>query len=289
MRDEYREIGRFDGIEYVVSDELRFISKLEIGEDAYATLKIGRTVGEVVSVTTAAGAGATVASSGAVASTFFASTSWMAVLGLAPAAVTPIGWVVGAAVLGGGAYYGAMRAFGAYRKNLVKTVPAFINTPIDLLGAAIVDMMGSIALQVAAADGVVCDREREHIGNYFSDQWGIDPDYARSALALIEENLSKVTLDDQVANFARFAQRNRDCAMGPLSIRVKELLTELVETDGCVTEAEKFAIAQVLKGLTAPRTVGRLPDIRQTWLGRTLIGVDPTTASRPEKQLTPSG
>ena len=276
MRDEAEEIeARFRCVEFVVKDEFRFIAKLEIGEDAYSTLKIGRTVGDVVSVTTAASAGAAVASSGAVASTFFASTGWMAVLGLAPAAVTPIGWVVGAAILGGGAYYGAMRAFGAYRKALVKTVPAFINTPIDLLGAAIVDMMGSIALHVAASDGEISRGEREHIRAYFVDEWGIDPDYAAGALSLIEENLPKAALDEQVATFARFAHRNPDCALGPLTWRVEELLTELVEVDGRVTAGEREAIAQVLSRLVAPTKGGSLPDLRATWIGRTLLGVDP--------------
>lgn len=266
-------LKRFEAVTVVVRDQEKFIKMLGIGEDAYATLLIGRTIGTVVNVSTAAAAGAAAVSSGTVATTFFASTSWLAVVGLAPVAMTPIGWVLGAAVLTGGAYYGAMRAFGAYRDVLVDKVPVFINSPIDILGAAMVDMLGAMALRVAAADGAICDAERAHVRAYLVDKWGIEEAYATAALGVTEENLGEATLEEQVAAFARFVNGNPDCKLDVLETRVRELLKGLVEADGEIAPEETAAIARVLGGLRKTGTGVTLPDLRKTWIGKVLIGV----------------
>jgi uncharacterized tellurite resistance protein B-like protein len=222
-----------------------------------------------------------VASSGTVAGTFFASTSWLGAIGLAPVAATPIGWVLGAAVLTGGAYYGVMRAFGAYRKALVDDVPRFINAPIDALGAAIVDMLGAMALRVAVADGAICDTERTHIRDYFIDEWGIDEIYAHEALAVIEENLNKASLEQLVATFARFAHRQHDCKLDVLRQRLEELLTELVEADGSVTPEEFDAISCIIDGLKSSGRGGSLPHLAKTWIGRVFMGVPEAAKQQP--------
>ncbi|MGF1659898.1 MAG: TerB family tellurite resistance protein [Rubrimonas sp.] len=267
-------LERFKGVQNVVEDQEKFIRMLGVGEDAYKSLKIARNVGTVVNVSTAAGLGGFVATTSPVAGTFFASTGWLATIGLAPAALTPIGWVVAAAILSGGAYFGAMRAFGAYRNSLVDTVPHFVNAPIDLLGAALVDMMGAMAIRVAAADGAICDEERAHIRKYFADRWGIDPAYADVALTVVEENVTESSLEEQVDVFARFMRRNPDCKLDKLRERVEELLTGLVEADDRITPEETAAIAQVLDGLKNLGKGGSLPDLRYTWVGRVFLGVD---------------
>lgn len=279
--DDEAVLKRFDGVAVVVRDQEKFIKMLGIGEEAYATLLIGRTIGTVVNVSTAAAAGAAAVSSGTVATTFFASTGWLAAIGLAPVAVTPIGWVLGAAVLTGGAYYGAMRAFGAYRGELVDTVPVFINSPIDILGAALVDMLGAMALRVAAADGAICEAERAHVREYLVRQWGIDDAYATAALGVMEENINEPTLDDQneaklddqVATFARFVNGNPDCKLDVLEKRVRELLEGLVKADGKTAPKETAAILRVLAGLRKSGKDFTLPDLRKTWIGKVFIGV----------------
>lgn len=99
--------------ELVVEDGTRFKIKLGIGEDAYTSLKLAKTLQRMWDIKGAASAGAVAAASPAIASGFFASTAGsLSFLGLGAAAATPVGWVLGAAVLSGGACYGAMRLAG---------------------------------------------------------------------------------------------------------------------------------------------------------------------------------
>lgn len=106
------EISRFESVRRVVAEPLKFKAKLAIGEDAFASLQTARPVGDLWQVGTAATAGGLVASSSAVAGTFFGG-GWLATLGIG-AAVTPVGWVVGAAVASGAACYGVQRLFRSY-------------------------------------------------------------------------------------------------------------------------------------------------------------------------------
>ena len=265
----------FADIEFVVADDKRFIAKLGAGPEVYNSLTIARGVGDAASVSAAAAAGAGIASSSAVATTFFASSGWLAAIGLGSVAVTPIGWVLAAAVASGGAYYGVLRAFRAYENDLVDTVPRWINTPIDLLGSAIVDMLGGIALCVARADGEICHAEREHIVSYFAEEWGIERAYAEAALALIEQNLDEADLRERVTSFTTYAKKNRDCNLGALTERVETLLRALIMSDGRIDPAEEDALSSVLQLMErgGSRYAVALPDPRKTWLGRTVAAL----------------
>jgi tellurite resistance protein len=265
----------FADIEYVVADDKRFIAKLGAGAGVYSSLTVARGIGDAASVSAAAAAGAGIASSSAVATTFFASSGWLAAIGLGSVAVTPIGWVLAAAVASGGAYYGVLRAFRAYENDLVDTVPRWINTPIDLLGSAIVDMLGGIALCVAQADGEICDAEREHIVSYFANEWGIERAYAEAALMLLEQNLDEADLQERVTSFTAYAQENRDCNLDALTERVETLLRALIMSDGRIDPAEEEALRSVLQLMerVGPRYAVALPDPRKTWLGRTVAAL----------------
>lgn len=267
----------FADIEYVVADDKRFVAKLGVGPEVYKSLRIVRGAGDAVSVASAAATGGAIAVSTPVATTFFAGSGWLSAIGLGSAAVTPIGWVVAAAVVSGGAYYGALRAYRAFETGLVDTIPRWINTPIDLFGTAIVDMLGGIALCVAQADGEICEAEREHIRNYFTNEWGIDRGYVLSALNLIERNLDSASLEERVANFAAFSAKNPDCKLDALRTRVEELLQALIASDGRIDAAEEHAIEAVMRELQNCSGGSRsLPDLRQTWLGRAVLGLNAT-------------
>jgi len=278
--EEGKESDPFAGIEYVVADDKRFVQKLGVGPEVYSSLRIIRGAGDAIKLTTAATAGAAVASSGAVATTFFAGSGWLAAIGLGAAAVTPIGWVVAAAVVSGGAYFGALKAYRAYEGQLVDTIPRWINTPIDLMGTAIVDLLGGVALCVARSDDKICDAEREHIRDYFAEEWGVDRAYSTAALRLLEDNLEKATLEERVAGFLAFAEENPDCNIGALSERVRSLLEALVEVDGRVDPDEEAAIESVMQQLRqhGKRRKRALPDLRQTWIGRTILGLSSAEA-----------
>lgn len=236
------ETGLFDGVGRVVAEPLKFKAKLDIGEDAFASLQAARLVGDLWQVGTAATAGGLAASSSAVAGTFFGG-GWLAALGIG-AAVTPVGWVVGAAVASGAACYGVLRLYRGYEHTRVQKVPAFINTPIDVLGAALFDLMASLAIRVAREAEEVDDAERAAIADYFIAEWGLDPAYVAAALPIIEHSAEGRSVDEIAEALAIYKRDNPDCNFDTLKAELLAFLTEIAAADGVLHDAELAAIAR---------------------------------------------
>lgn len=235
----------------VVADGNKFKIRLGIGENAYASLRARNLVQSLWDVRDAAQAGAKVASSAAVANTFFASGGMLAKIGLGGAAVTPAVWVVAAAIASGGVYYGAMRLLSGNSSSRVETIPKFINTPIDLLGATIFDIMSGLALKVAEFAGPIEDVERTAIIDYFVDVWGISPDYARRALPLVEQQIRNASLKEMVQTLAEQQLDNPDCNPEAMQKALRQFLEEIAHADGSYDEREDLAIEVVERELAA--------------------------------------
>lgn len=238
----FDEISRFDGVSRVVAEPLKFKARLAIGEDAFASLQTARLVGDLWQVGTAATAGGLAASSSAVATTFFGG-GWLAALGIG-AAATPVGWVVGAAVASGAACYGVLRLYRGYEGTRIQKVPAFINTPIDVLGAALFDLMASLAIRVAREAEEVDDAERAAIADYFIAEWGFDPSYVMAALPVIESSAEGRTVDEIAEALAIYKRDNPDCNFDTLKADLLAFLTEIAAADGVLHDAELAAIAR---------------------------------------------
>ena len=95
----------FQNIETIVAEPLNFKAKLAIGEDAYTSLKVKNAAFQAWEVAGVATTAVVVAKSSVVASTFFAPTGFLAAIGFGTA-VTPVGWVIAAGVVTGGAWVG---------------------------------------------------------------------------------------------------------------------------------------------------------------------------------------
>jgi uncharacterized tellurite resistance protein B-like protein len=258
----------FPGVTRVIAEDIKFLGKLGIGEAAYGSLIAGRHIGDIVAVGGSATMAATVASSGVVASTFFGG-GWLAALGLAGAATTPVGWVLGAAVVCAGAHYGVLRMFHAYRKSRVDSIPRFINTPLDLLAAALVDLIGALALKIATVDGHIDPRELAHIREYFIEEWGVDREYLDAAIPVLLDGLDKLTLDDMARQLRGYLVRSPDCDVDAIVARTMELVGELIEADGAVVEAERDAMRRVAHILKTGRPFHGDPTIGG-WMARIL-------------------
>lgn len=235
-------IAEFSDVTRVVADPLRLKAKLAIGEDAYASLQATRVLGDVWKMGTAAAAGGAVAGSSAVAGTFFG--GWLTALGVATA-VTPVGWVLGAAAASGAACYGVVQLFRRYEGSRVVKVPAFINTPIDLLAASLFDLMATLAFRVVQEAGDLDDDERESVRSYFIEEWGFDPVYLDAALPVIEMKVSDRAIEEIAEDLARFKLDNPDCNFKMMKAELLTFLTEVAEADGVMDEAEQAAIKRI--------------------------------------------
>lgn len=203
----------------------------------------------------------------------------MSAIGLGATAATPIGWVIGAAVASGCAYYGVMRLFRGYGQSRVEAIPKFINTPVDLLGASLMDLLGAFALKVASMDGVVDEKEIDVIKQYFVAEWGYDAHYTESALKVLEENSERSRIAEMTKTFADFARSNPDCNFDAIRKELISLLTAIAEADGKIDEREELAIdkiAQILDQeasvLTSVGEVAAAPAKAGGWIARKIFG-----------------
>lgn len=244
--DQTAQLELLNNVEFVVNDTNKFKLKLGIGEDAYKSLKLAKSLQALWDLKGAAGAGAAAAATPAVATTFFASTAGpLSFLGIGAAAATPVGWVMGAAVLSGGAYYGAMRMLGKFNSSRVDSIPKFINTPIDLLGATIFDMMAGLSLKVSSLSHSIDDVERSAVIEYFVEEWGLSNEYAEAALPVIESSIQDKKLKDMAAGLAEFQLENPDCNPSQMRKDIKAFLEEIAYSDGDYSEVEELAIEAI--------------------------------------------
>lgn len=255
MSDPSELLHSFDHVDCVVDDPLRFKNKLAIGEDAYMSLRLKNAVVQLWNVYGAASAGWTFASSAHIAGIFFARTGLMAALGLGGAAATPIGWVIAASVVTGGAYYGVTRLMSGVSASRVDVIPKFINTPLDLIAASLMDMLGALSIKVAAIDGHIHDQEIKAMADYFVDEWGFNREYAEEALSVIEEGCRDITMKDLTARLSQFIVDNPDCNAGTLRKEILDLLKEIAEADGHWDEREELAIEHIGNQLTRDQSV----------------------------------
>jgi len=235
----------FDGVDDVVEDDLRFKAKLGIGEDAYTSTRIKKSVFEAWDVAGMAATGAQVASSAFVAQKFFAAPSILAAIGIGTAA-TPIGWVVAASVVSGGAWLGIMR----YLKDdngKATVIPEFINTPMDVLGLGLFDLMAPLAMKVAAIDGHVDESEIDTIKHYFVRLWGYSEQFVDRGLQFIKLELNDYDIKTAAAALGAFARDNPDCKADVMLADINAFLRDVMEADGRIDEREEMAIERVEK------------------------------------------
>ena len=234
----------FQEIETIVSEPLNFKAKLAIGEEAYTSLKVKNAVIQVWDVAGVATTAAVVAKSSVVASTFFAPTGLLAAIGIGTA-VTPVGWVIAAGVVTGGAWLGITRHLKKTSADKVTVVPKFINTPLDVLALGLFDLLAPLALKIADANGRIENRERQLIHRYFVKEWGYDPEFVDEGFRYIESNLSELSVKQLAQTIADFTKQNPDCNFKMMSQEILGFLRNIVEVDGKISQSDENAIGNI--------------------------------------------
>jgi uncharacterized tellurite resistance protein B-like protein len=275
VHTDREQVESFGNVERVIADSLRFKRKLAIGDDAYTSMRFGKTVAQLWDVGGVAATGGQIAASASVASKFFASGGLLSTFGLGAAAATPAGWVLGTALVTAGAYYGVTRLFKSYAGTRVETIPKFINTPIDLLGASLMDFLGGMGIKISLMDGQVTEPERSALQLHFIDEWGFDKDYVSRALAVIEENSSRTSIKDMTTAFSSFARANPDCNFNAMRKELLGFLRELAMADGVMDEREELAVEKIGRIMgeagsltSAVSSIVTMPSAAVGWMGR---------------------
>ncbi len=238
------KIAWFHDIDVIVSEPLNFKAKLAIGEDAYTSLKVKNAVVQAWDVAGVAATAAIVTKSSVVASTFFAPTGFLAALGIG-AAVTPIGWVIAAGVVTGGAWMGVTRYLKKASASRVTVIPNFINTPLDVLALGLFDLLAPLALKVAEIEGQIHDPERNLIYDYFLKEWGYDPKFVEEGIKYTESKLSEFSARELAQTLAQFTNENPDCNFKMMSQEILGFLRNIVEAGGEIGGREEATIKKI--------------------------------------------
>lgn len=268
-----------DESETIISEPIRFKEKLGIGEKAYGLLRMRE---HLSTFTEALGVGATVStatSSSVVAGAFFTQggmfASALSAIGLAPVAVTPIGWVVAAGLASGAAYIGVSRFFERSKDSHLIIIPKHINTPLDVIALALIELMLPISLKIADSDGSICSREGKTIRDFYHGQWGYSEAFLERVIPEYEQSLCAISIAKLTKSLEEFCENNPDCE--PESIREGFInhVTELIEADGIIHEHEERFLRH-LKELLGNTTEGSV-------LSRSIKSTGRTAASGLEK------
>jgi hypothetical protein len=171
-------------------------------------LKVKNTAVQVWDVAGVATSAAVVAKSSVVASTFFAPSGFLAAIGIGTA-VTPIGWVIAAGVVTGGAWFGITRH-----------------------------------LKKASASRVTV-AERKLIHDYFVKKWGYDPKFVAEGIRYIESNLSGLSIRGLAQTIADFTSENRDCNFEMMSQEILGFLRNIVAVDSKIAARDEKAIENI--------------------------------------------
>ena len=235
----------FSDIEEIIVEPLKFKAKLAIGENAYKSLRVKNALYKTWDVAGVSSTAVIAAKSTAVASTFFAKTGLMAAIGLGGVATTPIGWVIAAGVVSGGAWIGITSYVKNAAEGQVTTIPNFINTPLDVLALGLFDLIAPLALKVATIDGKIDSDERNMIGRYFVNEWGYAPEFVDRGLAFIETRLSSFSIKTLAQTLAELQKQNPDCNYKSMSKEILNFLEDVIEADGIIDEREEMALEKI--------------------------------------------
>ena len=238
------EPASFDHVTAVVRDPLHFKYKLDIGEDAYQSLRIKKYLLDAVDAGNGAIVGFGAAKSSLVASTFFAPSGFLGAIGIGTAA-TPLGWAIAAGVVGAGLSLVIGKRFIRGSSKRVRSIPECINTPLDLLAVGLFDLIATLGVKVALVDGHFDPRERDRLKTYFVDEWGYDEAFVAAGLAEIEQVHHEHTIRKIAEQLAQFKKENPDCRYETMAAEIIGFLKALIEVDGKIDTRELIAIEEV--------------------------------------------
>ncbi|HCH23625.1 MAG TPA: hypothetical protein DE179_04945 [Oceanospirillaceae bacterium] len=236
----------FIGVEQVIAHPLTFKHKLAIGDDAFASMRLQKHLGKAWDVLGAAGSAGAAAKSSVVANALFAKGGLLAVFG---GASTPLGWVIAASVLGGGAWYALSKVFRAETDKRVEVIPKFINTPLDVLAIRLFELMVPLALKVALesaqTNGEVSSNQQQLIANYMQDEWGYDPVFVKHASAVLEVSLVALETQQLVQQLAYYQKQNPDCNYRAMADEFMGFLHSVARVEGDIQVAQQQLLQQV--------------------------------------------
>jgi hypothetical protein len=239
LADELEEFFS-EANEVIVKEPLKFKAKLGIGERAYALLRARENLTTASEAIGVGGAASTVASSSVVAKFFFG--------GFFFTAATPIPWIIAAGVLTGGAYIGISHLFERSKETGLIVIPKYINTPLDVIAASLIELMLPVSLKIASVGGGLQEPELRAIRIFFVDKWGYCPGFVARLIEEYRSQIDSVSYSKLADSLGSYCAESPDCDKEAILGGFVTHLREIIEADGRVRDDEKVEI-EYLSGL----------------------------------------
>ncbi|TCO73698.1 TerB family tellurite resistance protein [Chromatocurvus halotolerans] len=239
-------------IQTVVADSDRFRRKLEIGGEAFALLTRAENTSSYVN---ALSGGA-----GAAGATYAAWWSSLGVLGKIGAGIgmvsTPVGWVGAAGAVGAGTFLLTHRLLRKMRQATTEEIPRFINTPLDVLGVSISEILAPVLCKIVLADGEVADQEISRVESYLCDEWGYDEKYVKSLLVFDAKHVADWDWS-QLGEAIAGLRSTKDVKVSGFARELVRIAEDVAESDGRVTQSERVQLARLRDavGVDTPRSL----------------------------------
>ena len=174
-------------------------------------------------------------------------------LGWGTVAKTPIGWVLAAGALTGGAYYGFRWVLIKVRKVATVERPKYINTPLDLIAKQLLGLMLPLSIWIAKSDDEdVSGEEMEHIVSFYFDEWGYNTDFVECAMKQNMGTVSGKSARKLAKSLSNYCASNPDCNKERIVEFLVGHLHEFGATEGdhAYRERKSFAVKELETELT---------------------------------------
>lgn len=233
----------------VIEDAEKFRRKLDIGADAFQWLSKADHVGELVT-SIASGTGV----AGVAYWTWLSSLGFIGKLGLTFGFLsTPVGWLALAGAGSAVVIFLTGRVVRSFRKKAIIEIPNFINTPLDLLGSSVAELLCPILLKIAHADDFFCDAERMKIESYFTEEWGFSNSYIKRLFDDLKPQIDSWEWSG-LGDILKSIEKTGDLKFEAMSAEIIRIANEVMATDGKIHPKENEEMLRLKQALKSKGT-----------------------------------
>jgi hypothetical protein len=231
--------------EMIICNKDRFVESLKI--------KSGKLIERIKKLVAAIGGGA--AGAGAGTAVFFANagamTKFLIFIGLSS---IPITYPLVGLAIGASAGYVISKKLDDAEEGVVKKIPKYINSPLDLIASSWIDLLSTILVKILTVDkNYLTENEREFLVSLFEEKYGYCRKFLESYFRVRELSIEEIRRLD----YTFISQTLKDLSRREKGIRVDEVILTIIsevkaaiELDGQITDRELEEFQRLSRSLS---------------------------------------
>lgn len=137
---------------------------------------------------------------------------------------------------------GVSRLFEKSKDNGLVIIPKYINTPLDVIAVALIELMLPVSLKMANAGGSITTSELNAIQRFFTEEWGYTPGFVSRLIAEYRTQTASVSYSKLAGSLGTYCAESKDCDKEAIMTGFIEHLREVIEADGVIHEQERVEL-----------------------------------------------